>query len=157
MEWSSGKVAVQANGTMNESKFAHFVSAQDEVYRDVLAELTSGRKVTHWMWFVFPQLAGLGASFMAQKFAIASLDEARAYLAHPTLRPRLLECTKLLLSLPEVNVTRVLGSPDDVKFRSCMTLFSIADPAEPLFHAALAKYFDGVPDTRTISLLEPRG
>jgi uncharacterized protein (DUF1810 family) len=141
---------------MNASKFADFVAAQDEVYRDVVAELSSGRKVTHWMWFIFPQLAGLGTSFMAQKFAIASLDEARAYLAHPVLGPRLLECTKMLLSLPEVNVTRVLGSPDDVKFRSCITLFSIAAPAEPAFHAALAKYFDGVPDPRTISLLEPR-
>jgi uncharacterized protein (DUF1810 family) len=139
---------------MNESKFALFVSAQDEVYRAVLAELSSGRKATHWMWFIFPQLAGLGVSSMAQKFSIASLDEARAYLAHPTLGARLLECTKLLLSLPEVNVTRVLGSPDDVKFRSCMTLFSIADPAAPVFHTALTKYFDGVPDSRTISLLE---
>jgi uncharacterized protein (DUF1810 family) len=138
---------------MNESKFADFVEAQDRVYDCVLDELVRGRKVTHWMWFIFPQLAGLGSSVMAQKFAVATLDEARAYLAHPTLGSRLLECTRLLLSLKDNSPSRVLGQPDDRKLHSCMTLFAIAAADQTMFRAALEKFFDGMPDSLTLKLL----
>jgi uncharacterized protein (DUF1810 family) len=105
------------------------------------------------MWFVFPQLAGLGSSGMAQKFAIHSLDEARRYLAHPVLGQRLRECTRLVLAVPDRTVDQIFGYPDNLKFRSSMTLFSVAAPEEPLFAAALAKYFGGQPDDQTLQLL----
>src|SRR3954468_10069453 len=114
-----------------------FLSAQAPLYDDVLAELRAGRKRTHWMWFVSPQLRGLGMSPTAEFFGIASLEEARAYLAHPVLGPRLRECCALMLQVPERSAHEILGSPDDLKFRSCLTLFSLADPAEPLFRDGL--------------------
>ena len=130
-----------------------FVDAQDRVYSRVVAELRAGRKTSHWMWFVFPQVAGLGFSPMAQKYAIRSLDEARAYLAHPVLGARLRECTQLLLDLKDRDISDILGYPDDLKFRSSMTLFAAVDGAPQLFHAALGQYFDGKPDTRTVEIL----
>ena len=132
-----------------------FLEAQDRVYTRVVAELRAGRKTSHWMWFVFPQVAGLGSSPMAQRYAIDSLDEARAYLAHPVLGPRLRECTQLLLDVNDVEIGEILGYPDDLKFRSSMTLFASVEGAPPLFDAALAKYFAGEPDSRTLELLRP--
>ena len=130
-----------------------FVDAQDPVFANVRAELARGSKASHWMWFVFPQLAGLGRSPTAQHFAIASLDEARAYLAHPVLGPRLAECTRLVNAVQGKPVRAIFGSPDDLKFRSSMTLFALAAPDEPAFRDALDKYFAGVPDPRTLELL----
>lgn len=131
-----------------------FVAAQADAYDRVRSELQDGRKASHWMWFVFPQLRGLGHSAMATRYGIASLDEARAYLRHPVLGPRLRECTRLLLRVEGRSIPQILGSPDDLKFRSCMTLFQRAEPGEALFADALRKYFDGAPDARTLELLQ---
>src|SRR5690348_7260284 len=106
-----------------EMKLAEFVAAQDVVYDRVVRELTAGQKRSHWMWFIFPQLAGLGSSHMARKFAIQSLEEARAYSQHAVLGSRLKECTRLMLDASGNDVSSILGYPDDLKFRSCMTLF----------------------------------
>jgi uncharacterized protein (DUF1810 family) len=106
------------------------------------------------MWFVFPQLAGLGSSHMARKFAIESLDEARSYLKHDALGPRLKECTRLMLAAPQSDVSAILGYPDDLKFRSCMTLFAAAEPGDAIFQAALDKFFGGERDLLTSELLE---
>jgi uncharacterized protein (DUF1810 family) len=130
-----------------------FVDAQADVYEDVHDELHAGRKTSHWMWFVFPQLRGLGHSPMAQHYGIASLDEARAYLAHPVLGERLRECTRLVLRVDGRNVRAIFGSPDDFKFRSCMTLFGFAAPDEDVFAQALDRHFGGEPDPRTLELL----
>lgn len=130
-----------------------FVRAQAPVIDDVRAELRAGRKASHWMWFVFPQLKGLGASSMAQHYGIASLDEARAYLAHPVLGPRLRECCQLMLAVPGKSAHAILGSPDDLKFRSCVTLFAQAAPDEPVFRQCLDRFYGGVPDERTLELL----
>src|SRR5437762_312152 len=114
-----------------------FLTAQAPVIDAVLAELRAGRKRTHWMWFVFPQLRGLGSSSTADFYGIASLEEARAYLAQPVLGPRLRECCALLLQVPDRSAREILGTPDDLKFRSSLTLFSLADPQEPLFRQGL--------------------
>jgi uncharacterized protein (DUF1810 family) len=130
-----------------------FVTAQDRVYDSVLAELRAGEKQSHWMWFIFPQIAGLGHSPTARFYAIASADEARAYLAHPVLGPRLKACTALVLAVEGRSVDQIFGSPDNMKFRSSMTLFSHVAPDDPAFGAALKKYFDGEPDRQTPRLL----
>ena len=135
-----------------------FVQAQESVYGQVVKELTAGRKASHWMWFVFPQIQGLGRSWMAQQYAIHSLDEARAYLAHPVLGSRLEECTRLMLAVKDRSATEILGSPDDLKFRSSMTLFAQAagQPQSP-YEEALNRFFEGQPDTLTIERLsEPK-
>jgi uncharacterized protein (DUF1810 family) len=116
-----------------------------------MAELRAGAKRSHWIWYVFPQLKGLGHSPTAMYYGIGSLDEAKAYLAHPVLGPRLKECVGLLLDAPG-SATDILGG-DDVKLRSSLTLFVAADPDEPLFAGALERFFDGVPDDRTLSML----
>ena len=134
-----------------------FLTAQAPVIDEVLAELRAGRKRTHWMWFVFPQLRGLGTSSMAQLFGIASLEEARAYLAHAQLGPRLRECCALMLQVPERGAREILGSPDDLKFRSCLTLFSLAAPDEGLFLACLDRFYNGDPDPRTVALCGSMG
>lgn len=121
-------------------KLQRFIDAQDPVYETVTAELMSGRKQTHWMWFVFPQLAGLGHSPMAREYAIASGDEAKAYLDHPVLGPRLRECTQLVLDIQGRTLQDIFGSPDDLKFRSSMTLFAGVAQNHSLFAAALKKY-----------------
>ena len=131
-----------------------FVDAQDPVIDEVRGELRAGRKRSHWIWFVFPQLAGLGHSAMAQRYAIASLAEARAYLAHPRLGPRLRECSALVLAVEGRGVHQIFGAPDDVKFWSSMTLFDRADPSDPVFRDCLNKYFGGRPDRGTLSRLE---
>ena len=127
-----------------------FVDAQDAIYDRVLTELRAGRKTSHWMWFIFPQIAGLGSSPMAQEFAIASLDEARAYLAHEVLGPRLQECTRLVMAVQGKPIADILGYPDDLKFRSCMTLFAEAGGTSAPFRDALQQYFAGKPDARTL-------
>jgi uncharacterized protein (DUF1810 family) len=132
---------------------AGFVQAQAPVYAHVLAELRDGRKRSHWIWFVFPQLAGLGFSAMAQFYAIGSLDEAKAYLAHPALGARLRECAGLVLAIQGRSIHDIFGSPDDLKFHSSMTLFGRADPADGLFRECLEKYFAGREDAQTLALL----
>lgn len=130
-----------------------FLAAQAGVYPQVLEELARGRKASHWMWFVFPQLKSLGRSATALRFGIAGRTEAEAYLAHPLLGARLRECTRLMLAVEGRSALQVLGSPDDLKFRSSMTLFAAAGGAAPEFVAALAKCFDGQPDPATLALL----
>jgi uncharacterized protein (DUF1810 family) len=133
-----------------------FVEAQDRVYPRVVAELRARRKTSHWMWFVFPQIAGLGSSSMAQRYALNSLDEASAYLAHPVLGARLRECTQLVLDVTGRDIGDIMGYPDDLKFRSSMTLFAAVDGVPALFDAALRQYFGGAPDARTLELLGER-
>ncbi len=130
-----------------------FVEAQAAVYPAVLKELRAGRKASHWMWFIFPQLAGLGRSDTARFFAISSRAEAAAYLAHPLLGQRLLECTLIVGALEAGSAHVIFGSPDDLKFRSSMTLFAAVAPAGSPFEAALQKYFGGAPDPATLKLL----
>jgi uncharacterized protein (DUF1810 family) len=130
-----------------------FVDAQNRVYETVTAELRSGRKRTHWMWFIFPQIAGLGHSAMAQRYAISSLLEAEAYLKHGILGRRLRECTRLITLVEGRSAHDILGSPDDMKLHSCLTLFSNAAPEDPVFRHALEKYFGGEEDPGTIARL----
>ncbi|MCW2316210.1 uncharacterized protein (DUF1810 family) [Rhodoblastus acidophilus] len=134
-----------------------FVDAQADVFGQVESELRAGRKRSHWMWFVFPQLAGLGFSTMAQCYAIESLDEARAYLAHPVLGPRLRACTTWVCAVEGRSLHDIFGAPDDMKFRSSMTLFDRAAPDESVFRAALAKFCGGAPDPATLDLLARGG
>jgi uncharacterized protein (DUF1810 family) len=128
-----------------------FVDAQEQTYEQALAELRAGRKRTHWMWFVFPQIAGLCRSGMAQRFAIRDLDEARDYVAHPVLGPRLVECARALTALDTEDPAEVLGDVDAKKLRSSLTLFTLAAPGEPVFREALDHYFDGELDEATTS------
>jgi uncharacterized protein (DUF1810 family) len=131
---------------------ARFVSAQAQTYEHALAELRDGRKRSHWMWFVFPQVAGLGHSSLAQHYGISSLAEARAYLAHPVLGPRLREVSSVVAALP-AGPEAIFGSIDAMKLRSSMTLFDRAAPEEPVFAQVLAKYYGGEPDQATLSRL----
>ena len=130
-----------------------FVEAQATVYAQVLAELRAGQKRSHWMWFIFPQIRGLGASPTAQRYAIVSLLEARAYLDHPLLGAHLRECTAMVSGVAHRSAGEIFGWPDELKFRSCMTLFSVADPQEPAFAEALQKFYGGAPDEPTIRRL----
>jgi len=128
-----------------------FVTAQDAggTYQQAVAELRRGRKASHWMWFVFPQIAGLGYSATSRMFAISSLDEARAYLAHPVLGPRLVECATIVAQTQDRTAEQIFGGIDAQKLRSCVTLFLRADPGQPVFGQVLARYFDGRPDPAT--------
>ena len=130
-----------------------FVAAQAHGAAEALAELRAGRKRTHWIWYVFPQIAGLGSSAMAQRYALVSLDEARAYLAHPVLGPRLRACTEAALAGGTGSAHDLFGSPDERKFRSSMTLFARAAPEEPLFRAALVRFYGGEEDPLTLERL----
>lgn len=130
-----------------------FVDAQAHSYEAALKEIVRGRKTSHWMWFVFPQLRGLGSSAMAERYGLASLDEARAYLAHPVLGPRLAQCVAALRDLPRADAVEVFGSVDAMKLRSCLTLFVRAGGGS-LFEAALERWFSGQADQRTEALLE---
>ena len=131
-----------------------FVEAQSGgVHAQALAELRAGHKASHWMWFVFPQVAGLGSSPMSQKYAIGSLAEARAYLEHPVLGARLVECATAVLAHPDRTARQVMGSPDDAKLRSSMTLFALADGSEPVFQQVLDTFFAGDRDPRTVDIL----
>ncbi len=137
-----------ANDSFNLQRF---VTAQESVYADVCEELRAGQKTGHWMWFIFPQIAGLGQSVMSRKYAVAGLDEARAYLAHPVLGPRLVECTRLVGASGRP-VADIFGSPDDMKFRSSMTLFAKAQ-GEGVFSKVIERYCDGRFDDRTLMRL----
>jgi uncharacterized protein (DUF1810 family) len=137
----------------SESDLERFVEAQDAVYASVRRELRAGRKTTHWMWFVFPQLRGLGHSATARYYGIASAAEAAAYLGHPVLGPRLRECVELVLAVEGSSAHRIFGSPDDLKFNSSLTLFAAVAPHEALFRRALEKYYDGEPDQLTTARL----
>jgi uncharacterized protein (DUF1810 family) len=134
-------------------KLVRFVIAQDPVYERVCAELRGGRKRSHWMWFVFPQLRGLGQSQMAYTFGISSRAEAEAYLKHPVLGARLKECTRMVNLVEGRSAEEIFGYPDDLKFRSSMTLFAGVQAKDPVFQDAIQKYFGGEPDTRTLDLL----
>jgi len=139
---------------MNDSfDLQRFVDAQATVYRQVVEELSHGRKRTHWMWFIFPQIAGLGFSAMAQRFAIGSRAEAAAYLDHDLLGPRLVECTRLVMAASEKTITDILGSPDDMKFRSCMTLFDAVSKRE-IFAEAVATFYPEGKDRATLEILK---
>lgn len=131
-----------------------FLKAQEKDYPTALAEMRRGRKQSHWMWYIFPQIRGLGHSSMAQHYAIRDLAEAAAYLAHPVLGARLVEISRVLLTLPGDNAAAVMGSPDDMKLRSCMTLFSLVGGADAVFSAVLTKFFGSRPDERTIALVK---
>lgn len=130
-----------------------FVEAQAPVFATVIRELEAGRKASHWMWFVFPQIAGLGRSAMAERYAIRSLAEAEAYLRHPILGTRLRQCTALVLAVPNDPIAAILGPPDDLKFGSCVTLFVRAAADEALFATALQRFFGGRPDPATLARL----
>jgi uncharacterized protein (DUF1810 family) len=130
-----------------------FVRAQNQVMEQVVDELRAGRKRTHWMWFVFPQLRGLGHSSIARRYAITDLDEAAAYLQHPILGPRLIECSELVCALTGRSIYQIFGTPDDLKFHSCMSLFSLLPESAPVFRAALDCYFGGVLDRLTTEKL----
>ena len=130
-----------------------FVEAQAPIYSRVVSELRAGEKRSHWMWYIFPQIAGLGFSSISKRYAIASLDEAVAYLAHPVLGARLRECTALVNAIEGRELSDIFGYPDDLKFHSSMTLFAEAAPEEAVFQSALAKYFNGERDQATLKRL----
>jgi uncharacterized protein (DUF1810 family) len=130
-----------------------FATAQANVYDQALSELRAGRKRTHWMWFIFPQFAGLGNSVMSQRYAIQSPAEARAYLDHPVLGPRLRDCVTAMLAVKVRSAHDILGYPDDLKFRSSMTLFSTVSDENSIFHAAIDRFFEDQPDRKTLELL----
>jgi uncharacterized protein (DUF1810 family) len=134
---------------------ARFVRAQDSVYAQALAELRRGRKTSHWMWFIFPQVAGLGMSEMSRTYGIASLDEARAYLNHDVLGPRLRECTQAVLEHEQKTAEDIFGGIDAMKFRSCLTLFVNVSASSDVFSRALERFFQGRPDEKTRALLTP--
>ena len=138
-------------------RLERFVAAQDDgdVYGRAVAELREGRKAGHWMWFVFPQIAGLGRSEMAARFAITSMDEAKAYLEHPLLGPRLEECAGILTQLGGPSAREIFGVTDEMKLRSSMTLFACAAPDRPVFEQVLTQYFGGIPDSHTLRRLPP--
>lgn len=135
------------------SSLTRFLDAQAGDYPAAYAELTAGRKRSHWMWYIFPQIRGLGFSETARYYGIADAAEAEAYLRHPVLGSRLVEIAQVLLGLPGSNATSIMGSPDDLKLRSCMTLFAVVPSTEPVFQAVLDKFFGGVKDAKTLQLL----
>jgi uncharacterized protein (DUF1810 family) len=139
-------------GTVDYS-LERFIDAQRDTYQGALSEIARGRKQTHWIWYIFPQVVGLGRSGMAQRFAIRSLDEAQAYLAHPILGKRLLECVAALQDLPMSDPEVVFGTVDSVKVRSSLSLFAVADPEQRLFSAALDRWYKGARDVRTAEIL----
>ena len=139
--------------TLETFDLNRFVLAQEPVMAAVRRELRQGRKRSHWMWFVFPQVAGLGQSEMSRRYAIGSLEEARAYLNHPVLGARLLECTALANDVQGRSAFELFGSPDDMKFQSSMTLFALARPRERLFRQALDRFYAGTPDHATLIAL----
>ena len=136
-----------------ENGLERFVEAQSRDYETALREIRGGRKRSHWMWYIFPQLRGLGYSSTAQFYGIRDLQEARDYMAHPLLGPRLLEISEALLGLETDNPGAVMGYPDDLKLCSCMTLFELAAPEQPVFARVLEKYYAGRRDQRTLALL----
>jgi len=139
---------------VNQQDLTRFLTAQERVYETALSEIKSGRKGSHWMWYIFPQIAGLGYSETSKRYAVKDQAEAEAYLQHPLLGSRLIEISKALQELEDNHATRIFGSPDDMKLKSSMTLFSILPGADPVFSQILAKYFNGIPDWVTLNLLK---
>ena len=133
---------------------SRFVEAQAPDYARALDEIRAGRKRSHWMWYVFPQLAGLGFSATSQRFGVSNLDEAEAYLAHPLLGPRLLECAEAVLTVPNRSAHDIFGSPDDLKLHSCATLFALVSPTGSAFHRLLERFFAGAGDPATLRLAD---
>jgi uncharacterized protein (DUF1810 family) len=146
-----------ATSSADPFHLSRFVQAQEGIYDRALAEIRGGRKRSHWMWFVFPQYAGLGFSSMSQEYAIKSIEEARAYLNHPVLGPRLVECAQGAIGVEGRTASQIFGSPDDMKLRSCATLFSRVIDAGNIFEQVLQKYFDSQPDPKTMQLLAISG
>jgi uncharacterized protein (DUF1810 family) len=144
---------MEHSSTEDSFQLKRFLDAQEGVYPQAFAELRAGSKQSHWMWFIFPQIDGLGSSGTARFYAIKSRDEAQAYLEHPVLGSRLRECCEALLQVPDNNATRILGCPDDLKLRSSMTLFAAVAGNDPVFHKILAKFYGGLQDARTLELL----
>ena len=145
--------ANQSAGVSDPHNLARFVDAQADVYEQALAEIRSGHKRSHWMWYIFPQFEGLGFSPMSRQYSIKSTAEADAYLRHPVLGPRLLECAEAALGVEGRSALEIFGSPDDLKLRSCATLFAAVSPAGSVFHSLIDKYFQGQPDDATLRLL----
>lgn len=145
---------MKSNLTPEPLTLERFVEAQNRVHASVLEELAAGKKKSHWMWFVFPQLKALGKSPTAQYFGLESRDEALAYWRHPVLGGRLKECTRLVLSINNKTANEIFGSPDDLKFRSCMTLFSHVAPEVAVFRQALERFFGGQSDEKTLEILQ---
>jgi len=139
--------------TADRHDLDRFIQAQRNVYEQALAEIRTGRKRSHWMWYIFPQYAGLGSSAISQRYAIKSLEEAQAYLHHPVLGPRLVECADAALAIQDRSAVEVFGSPDDAKLRSSATLFAAVTPAGSVFSRLLDKYFAGERDDSTLQLL----
>ena len=146
-------ILVLGNAMPDPYHLQRFVDAQASCFAQVRSELAAGKKRTHWMWFIFPQLEGLGSSPMAQRFAISGIEEAQAYLAHPVLGDRLRDCTVLVNAVSGCSVEDIFGYPDDLKFHSSVTLFASTDPENKAFNEALKKYFKGVPDQATMDRL----
>ena len=141
----------------DEFRLGRFLEAQEASYATALQELRSGRKRTHWIWYVFPQLKGLGTSSMSEEYGVSGLPEARLYLAHPVLGQRLRDCTEAMLGQQAASAESVLGALDAEKFRSCLTLFSTAEPTAQVFDMALERFFSGARDRKTLELLEASG
>ena len=139
---------------MNKTLFDDFIQAQDAIYSQVIEELTQGRKRTHWMWFIFPQVKGLGHSKMSRRFAIESLEQAKAYLQHEVLGARLIECTELLLLHPDKSALDIFGSPDNLKLQSSLTLFAFAAGNKCVFEQLLYQFYTGSYDLNTIKMLK---
>jgi uncharacterized protein (DUF1810 family) len=136
-----------------ETNLNRFLEAQANEYDQALAEIRNGRKQSHWMWYIFPQLSGLGYSSLAQLYGIDGLQEATDYLAHPVLGNRLITIANALLRVEGKTATQVMGTPDDLKLRSSMTLFNAVQPTDPVFQAVLTKYYNGIPDQKTLAIL----
>ena len=139
---------------MKKYDLERFVSAQEYSYENALSEIRAGKKTSHWIWYIFPQLKGLGHSYRSEYYGIEDEDEAKSYLGHPILGSRLVEITETLLSLKESDPLKVMGSPDDLKLKSCMTLFAYISESGSIFHQVLEKYFGGGKDEKTMSILE---
>ena len=139
-----------------EYDLQRFISAQEHSYKTALSEIRNDKKVSHWIWYIFPQLKGLGCSQRSEYYGIENLDEAKSYLSHPILGARLLEVTEVLLKLDENDPLKVMGSPDDLKLKFCMTLFAYISEDGSIFHQVLEKYFDGSQNERTLSIIKSR-
>jgi uncharacterized protein (DUF1810 family) len=152
---SSGGEQAEARmaGSVDPYDLGRFLQAQEDDYEQALSEIKAGRKRTHWMWYIFPQIDGLGVSSTSRRYAIKGLDEARAYLDHPILGPRLLECAEAVVRLEGKTAREIFGSPDDLKLRSCATLFACASPPGSVFERLLTKYYQGRRDDKTLDLL----
>ena len=143
----------EPGGAGDPHNLVRFVQAQEDDYEQALYEISSGRKRSHWMWYIFPQFEGLGVSSTSKRYSIKSVAEAEAYLSHPVLGPRLVECAEAALRVEGLSALEIFGSPDDMKLRSCATLFACVSPAGSVFHRLIDKYFQGRSDGKTLRLL----